>query len=171
MALAEGHPAIYAAIGILPGSAVEAAPDAIDSLCALARWERVVANHSSLVLRFPAAVPLMGGVSNFGVAATVEYGAGGEKRLCFFYPDGAMAQTEPIKELQQTDRIFFDRKYSEVNLLSEGRILNSVHFGDLEATLIPNVFLYKRDIKGALQLIASILIFVGIVAALVFFHH
>ena len=131
----------------------------------------IVTNHSSLVLRFPAAVPLMGGVSNFGVAATVEYGAGGEKRLCFFYPDGAMAQTEPIKELQQTDRIFFDRKYSEVNLLSEGRILNSVHFGDLEATLIPNVFLYKRDIKGALQLIASILIFVGIVAALVFFHH
>ena len=43
VALAEGHPAIYAAIGIHPGSAVEAAPDAIDSLCALARSERVVA--------------------------------------------------------------------------------------------------------------------------------
>ena len=43
VALAEAHPAIYAAIGVHPNSAMEAEPGAIDALRELARNPRVVA--------------------------------------------------------------------------------------------------------------------------------
>jgi len=43
VALAEAHPAIYAAIGIHPGNATEAGPDALAALRELARFPRVVA--------------------------------------------------------------------------------------------------------------------------------
>jgi len=43
VALAEQYPAIYAVVGIHPGSAMEAEPDAIDALRELARSPRVVA--------------------------------------------------------------------------------------------------------------------------------
>jgi len=43
VALAERHPAIFAVVGIHPGSATEAEPDAIDRLRELARSPRVVA--------------------------------------------------------------------------------------------------------------------------------
>ena len=43
VAIAEAHPAIYAAIGIHPGSATETEPDALASLRELARSPRVVA--------------------------------------------------------------------------------------------------------------------------------
>ena len=43
VAIAEAHPAIYAAIGIHPGSATEAEPDALAGLRALAKSPRVVA--------------------------------------------------------------------------------------------------------------------------------
>ena len=43
VALAEAHPAVYAAIGIHPGSATEAGPDALADLRELARSPRVVA--------------------------------------------------------------------------------------------------------------------------------
>ena len=119
-------------------------------------------------LKFTINIPLVFGVSDSGVAATVEFAEGGEKRLCFFFPDGAVGQTEPIHELQQTDRIFFDKNFAEVNLLSEGRILNTYHFGELEATLVPKAFIYKRN-EWVPVLIAASVVFVLIVAAGVYY--
>jgi len=114
-------------------------------------------------LKFTVAVPLVFGVSDSGVAAIVEFAEGGEKRMSFFFPDGAVGKTDPIKELQQTDRIFFDKKFAEVNLLSEGRILNTYHFGELEATFNSNAFIYKRN-EWVPVLIAGAVLFVILVA-------
>jgi len=116
-------------------------------VCAVFRLqERVVLilmNPGKVEYRFIIPIPLVCGVSDSGVAATVEFAEGGERRMRFFFPDGAVATSEPIKELLQTDRIFFNKKFAEVNLLSEGRILNTFHFGELEATINTNAFIYK----------------------------
>ena len=113
-------------------------------------------------LKFNIAVPLVFGVSDSGVAAIVEFAEGGEKKLTFFFPDGAVGKTEPIKELQQTDRIFFDKKFAEVNMLSEGRILNTYNFGELEATINSNSFIYRRN-EWIPILIAASVVFIAIV--------
>ncbi|MCX6966713.1 MAG: hypothetical protein NTZ46_02860 [Verrucomicrobia bacterium] len=118
--------------------------------------------------RFIIPIPLVCSVSDSGVAATVEFAEGGQKRLSFFFPDGAVAKTEPIKELQQTDRIFFDKKFAEVNLLSEGRILNTFHFGELEATVNSNALLYKRPLWVPVLLATGVVL--AIVLLFVFFH-
>ena len=105
----------------------------------------ILADFGKVELKFLIPVPLVFSVSDTGVAVTVEYAEAGERRLSFFFPDGAVAKTEPIKELPQTDRISFNKKFSEVNLLSEGRILNTFHFGELEATLFTNTTIYRRS--------------------------
>ena len=115
-------------------------------------------------LKFTIAVPLVFGVSDAGVAAIVEFAEGGEKRLTFYFPDGAVGKTEPIKELQQTDRIFFDKKFAEVNLLSAGRILYTYNFGELEATINSNSFIYRRN-EWLPVLIGGAILFVLLVAA------
>jgi len=126
----------------------------------------ILTDVRTVALRFPIAIPLVSGVSDAGVAATVEWGTGGEKRLCFFFSDGAMVHTENIKELRETDRIFFNKKFSEVNLLSEGRILNTVHFGDLEASFVPRSVIFRRDpfiVQSRIALaILAVLGFVGL---------
>ncbi len=141
-------------------------------VCAIFRLqERVLlllTNPGKLDLKFTIPIPLVCGVSDTGVAATVELAEGGEKRLSFFFPDGAIAKTEPIKELQQTDRLFFNKKFSEVNLLSAGRILTTFHFGELEGTLVSNAILYKRN-EWMRLLIISALVFLLLAAGLVVF--
>ncbi|MEI7958479.1 MAG: hypothetical protein WCI40_05180 [Verrucomicrobiota bacterium] len=117
-------------------------------ICGIFRLqERVVLilmNPGKVEYRFIIPIPLVCGVSDSGVAATVEFAEGGERRLRFFFPDGAVATTDPIKELLQTDRIFFDKKFAEVNLLSEGRILGTYNFGELEATINSYALIYQR---------------------------
>jgi len=141
-------------------------------VCAVFRLqERVVLilmNSGKVEYRFIIPIPLVCGVSDSGVAATVEFAEGGERRLRFFFPDGAVATTEPIKELLQTDRIFFDKKFAEVNLLSEGRILNTFHFGELEATINSYALIYKsRDWKPIL--FAGVLLLLLLTGIAVFF--
>jgi len=126
----------------------------------------IITHLSDLVLRFPVDLPLVIGISNAGVAATVEYAPKGEKRLCFFFPDGALAKTDPIKELAQTDRIFFHTKYSEVNLLSEGRILNVINFGEMDATLVRHAVVYKRDTMKPFRIAAGIFLLLVVLCLL-----
>ena len=140
--------------------------------CAIFRLQErtllILAEMGKVELKFTIPVPLVFGVSDSGVAATVEFAEGGGKRLCFFFPDGALAKTEPMNELQQTDRLFFDRKFAEVNLLSAGRILHTFHFGELEATLISTAVIYKR--KNWAPLIAAgvvlLLLIIGFIVLL-----
>lgn len=122
------------------------------------RVQLLLMSPGKVEYRFIIPIPLVCGVSDSGVAATVEFAEGGERRLRFFYPDGAVATTDPIKELMQTDRIFFDKKFAEVNLLSEGRILNTFHFGELEATINSYALLHK-SIDWVPVILGGILLF------------
>jgi len=141
-------------------------------VCAIFRLqERVVivlARPGKLEYRFLIPIPLVFGISDSGVAATVELAEGG-KRLRFFFPDGAVGMTEAIKDLQQTDRIFFNKKFAEVNLLAEGRILNTYHFGELEATVNTNALIYK-SFDWTPVLIAAGALITLILLAIAFFH-
>ena len=131
----------------------------------------VLASMGQAEYKFLIPVPLVCGVSDSGVAATVELAEAGERRLRFFYPDGAVATTEPIKEQAQTDRIFFDKKFAEVNLLSSGRILNTFHFGELEAVINTNALIYKRNTMLPAMIIGGVVLLLLLVIGLIVFLH
>jgi len=121
----------------------------------------VLAKFGTVELKFLVPIPLTFNVSDKGVGATVEYAEGGERRLSFFFPDGAVGKTDPIPELQQTDRITFNKRFSEVNLLAiDGRIIKSYHFGELDAHVFTNTVVYKRN-----DILIGFYVGLGVIAA------
>ena len=130
------------------------------------RTQLLLTNMGVVELKFLISIPLLFGVSDSGVAATAEFAEGGVRRLSFFFQDAAVAKSEPIPELNQADRIFFDKKFAEVNLLAAGRILKTYNFGELEATVFSNAFIYKRN-EWLPVLIAAAVVFILIIGTAV----